>query len=87
MRGKESKDEWIPPFEGLIYSLHGKGSFIRELSPSRVMVKHDRIAFIAPGLEDSDFQIYRGIEGTLNKEGFILSIFNSQRSIEMETRI
>ena len=70
---------------GLIYSLPGKGSFVKELSSSQA-VKQDRIAFIVPGLEDSDFQIYQGIEETLNKEGFILSIFNSQRSIKQENR-
>lgn len=70
---------------GLIYALAGKGSFAKELNAAQV-VKQDRIAFIVPGLEDSDFQIYQGIEETVNKEGFILSIFNSQRSIEKENR-
>ena len=70
----------------LIYSIPGKGSFVKELNPSNSVIKQDRIAFIVPGLENSDFQIYQGIEETMNKEGFILSIFNSQRSIEKENR-
>ncbi len=69
----------------LIYSLPGKGSFVKKYSSSQ-NISEDKIAFIVPSLEDSDLQIYQGIEETLNKEGFVLSIFNSQRSIERENK-
>jgi GntR family transcriptional regulator of arabinose operon len=72
--------------QGVIYSVAGKGSFVSEWLSGQESGEQDRIALVVPGLEDSDFQIYRGIEDTLNKEGFILTIFNSQRSIEQENK-
>ncbi|MCD6220359.1 GntR family transcriptional regulator [Candidatus Calescamantes bacterium] len=68
--------------KGLIYSLPGKGSFVK----GKGWKNTKRIAFIVPGLENSDFDIYRGIEDTLEKEGYTLVIYNSQRSIERENK-
>ncbi|MFA7372473.1 MAG: GntR family transcriptional regulator [bacterium] len=72
--------------KGVIYSIAGKGSFVSRQISDQSVSKQDRIAFIVPSLDGSDLQIYRGIEDTLNTEGFILSIFNSQRSIEQENK-
>ncbi|MDD3927512.1 MAG: GntR family transcriptional regulator [bacterium] len=72
--------------KGVIYSVAGKGSFVSRQISDQSVSKQDRIAFIVPSLDGSDLQIYRGIEDTLNTEGFILSIFNSQRSIEQENK-
>jgi GntR family transcriptional regulator of arabinose operon len=72
--------------KGIIYSVVGKGSFINRQISDQPSIKQDRIAFIVPSLDGSDLQIYRGIEDTLNKAGYMLSIFNSQRSIEQENK-
>jgi len=71
--------------DGLVYTLPGKGWFVKE-SVQAAAPERGRIAFIAPGLEDSDFQIYQGVEDVLNKRGYILSIFNSQRDAAQENR-
>jgi GntR family transcriptional regulator of arabinose operon len=72
--------------KGIIYSVVGKGSFINRQISDQPSIKQDRIAFIVPSLDGSELQIYRGIEDTLNKAGYMLSIFNSQRSIEQENK-
>jgi len=72
--------------KGVIYSVAGKGSFISRQISDQSVIKQDRIAFIVPSLDGSDLQVYQGIEDTLNKEGYILSIFNSQKSIEQENK-
>ncbi|MDD5681606.1 MAG: GntR family transcriptional regulator [Candidatus Omnitrophica bacterium] len=70
--------------KGLIYSLPGKGNFVKGYGPIRG--KNKRITFVIPGLENSDFDIYKGIEDVLEKEGFTLIVCNSQRSIEKENK-
>ncbi|MGI6383985.1 MAG: GntR family transcriptional regulator [bacterium] len=72
--------------QGIIYPVAGKGSFVSEHLSGLQLGEQGRIALVIPGLEDSDFQIYRGIEDALNAAGFILTIFNSQRSIEQENK-
>lgn len=72
--------------KGIIYSVVGKGSFINRQIFNQPSIKQNRIAFIVPSLDGSDLQIYRGIEDTLNAAGYMLSIFNSQRSIEQENK-
>jgi len=72
--------------QGVIYAVAGKGSFVSDRLPGMQSGEQDRMALVVPGLEDSDFQIYRGIEDTLNATSFILTIFNSQRSIEQENK-
>jgi GntR family transcriptional regulator of arabinose operon len=72
--------------QGIIYAVAGKGSFVSEHVSNLQLGEQGRIALVIPGLEDSDFQIYRGIEDALNAAGFILTIFNSQRNIEQENK-
>ena len=70
--------------QGVIYTIVGKGSFVKGYGI--IKESNKRIAFIVPGLENSDFDIYKGIEDTLQEEGFTLAIYNSERSIEKENR-
>lgn len=71
---------------GMVYTLPGKGWYVKKPGRIASASERGRIAFIAPGLEDSDFQIYQGVEDVLNKRGYILSIFNSQRDAVQENK-
>jgi len=69
---------------GVICVLPGKGAFVAREADAQSAPRKNRIALVIPGLEDSDHQIYEGIESVLDEAGFVLSIFNSRRSIEQE---
>jgi len=71
--------------KGIIEVLPGKGAFVSS-RPAAIqpVTRKNRIALVIPSLEDSDLQIYEGIEAVLDEAGFVLSIFNSRRSIEQE---
>ena len=70
--------------KGIIRILPGKGAFVSKHAAFQSMFRKNRIALVIPGMEDSDHQIYEGIESVLDEAGFMLSIFNSRRSIEQE---
>jgi len=70
--------------KGIIYVLPGKGAFVAQKAAFQSAARKNRIALVIPGLEDSDHQIYEGIESVLDEAGFVLSIFNSRRSVEQE---
>lgn len=72
--------------KGIIHVLPGKGAFVARQALYQSVSRRNRIALVIPGLEDSDHQIYEGIEAVLDEAGFMLSIFNSRRSIEQENR-
>ncbi|MFH2068194.1 MAG: GntR family transcriptional regulator [Candidatus Omnitrophota bacterium] len=70
--------------KSLIYSLPGKGNFVKGYGA--IKNKNRRIALVVPDLENSNFNIYHGIEDVLEKEGFTLIVYNSRRSIEKENK-
>jgi len=70
--------------KGIIYVLPGKGAYVSKRFPFPSIIKRNRVALIIPSLEESDHQIYKGIESVLDKAGLTLSIFNSRRSVKQE---
>jgi len=70
--------------KGVIRVLPGKGAFVAREAALQPAPRKNRIALVIPGLEDSDLQIYEGIESVLDEAGFVLSIFNSRRNIAQE---
>lgn len=70
--------------KGIIYVLPGKGAFVGREAEFQSVARKNRIALVIPGLDDSDHQIYEGIAAVLDEAGFVLSIFNSRRSVAQE---